>query len=58
MIDENQKSQLRIFNTMGMLFKEISITKSTQINIADLPSGLYFIHIKNQPSQTQKFIKQ
>lgn len=55
---ENQQTQFQIFNTMGMLVKEFSITQSSQINVADLPSGLYFIHKTNFPQQTLKFIKQ
>ncbi len=54
----NQKQQLQIFNSMGMLVKEIPITQTTQINIVDLPSGLYFIHPRNNTQQTEKFVKQ
>lgn len=54
----NSKQQIQIFNSMGMLLKEFETNQSTQINIANLPSGLYFIHPKNQSKQSQKFIKQ
>jgi len=50
--------QVQIFNSMGGLLKEFKITESTQINIDDLPSGLYFIHIKIYSPQMLKFIKQ
>lgn len=55
-ISENQKIQF--YNSIGILLQETSINQTTQINISDLPSGLYFVHLKNQVSQTQKFIKQ
>jgi hypothetical protein len=50
--------QIKIFNSFGVLFKEISIASSTEINIADLPNGLYFIQLNSYPQQTIKFIKQ
>jgi hypothetical protein len=55
---DNQKTQIQIFNAMGILLNEILANQSTQIDISDLPSGLYFVHLKSQTSQTQKFIKQ
>lgn len=55
---QNQKNKIQIFNSIGILLREISVGQTTQINIAGLPEGLYFIHFKNQPQQTQKFIKQ
>lgn len=57
-VPKNQKSQIQIFNTMGILLKEISMNQSLQIDISDLPSGLFFLRLKNQRSQTIKFIKQ
>lgn len=42
---ENEESQLQIFNSMGMLVKEISITQTSQINISDLSNGLYFMYL-------------
>jgi hypothetical protein len=55
---ENMKQQIQIFNSMGMLLKEISVTQQTQIDISDLPKGLYFVHLKNNSAQAEKFIKQ
>ena len=59
----NPIEQIQIFNAMGMLMKEISLTqpmanKTMQIDITDFPGGLYFVHMKNHPLQTLKFIKQ
>lgn len=56
--NQNRNQQIQIFNSMGMLLKEISTIQSTQINIADLPGGLYFAHLINYPLQIIKFIKQ
>lgn len=56
--DYNRKEQVQIFNSIGVLIKEIEITQTIQVNIADLPKGLYFIHLKNQLQPSLKFIKQ
>lgn len=56
-LSENQKTRIQICNSMGMLVKEIPVTQSSQINIEDLPSGLYFVHLKNNLSQPVKFVK-
>jgi hypothetical protein len=50
--------QIKIFNSIGELFREISIASSIEINITDLPNGLYFIQLDSYPQQTIKFIKQ
>jgi len=50
--------QLFIFNSMGVLVKEIEVKESTTISISDLASGLYFMRLKNNSQQAQKFIKQ
>jgi len=57
-INQNQITKVQIFNSMGILFKEFSITQSTQLDISDLPKGLYFVRLKNYSQQTIKFIKQ
>ncbi len=54
----NQKQQLEIYNFVGQLIKEVSIINSETINISDLQKGVYFIRLKDSPSQTLKFIKQ
>jgi hypothetical protein len=56
--DSNSKEQVQIFNSIGVLIKEMEIVQILQINITDLPCGLYFIRLTNQPQQTRKFIKQ
>jgi hypothetical protein len=54
----NSKEQNQIFNSIGILIKEMEIMPTLQINIVDLPNGLYFLHLKNYQQQTLKFIKQ
>lgn len=56
--DPNQKTQIQIFNSMGMLFKEFSVTTSTQLDISDLPNGLFFVRLKNYSQSIKKFMKQ
>ena len=53
----NEKSRIQMFNTLGLLCKESSLTKSLQLDISDLTKGLYFVRLKNEPQQTIKFIK-
>jgi hypothetical protein len=55
--NKNSERPIQIFNSMGMLFQENSVSPSTQIIITDLPSGLYFIRLKESPQQVIKFIK-
>jgi hypothetical protein len=55
---ENQAIQVQIFNSMGMLLKEVSFTRKIQVDISDIPCGLYFVRQKNVSRQTVKFIKE
>lgn len=56
--NQNDKEQIQIYNSIGALVKEADVIQTTQINIADLSNGLYFIHVKSQPQLSQKFMKQ
>ncbi len=55
---KKNKVQIEIYNAIGILIKEMELTTSLQINVANLPSGLYFIRLKNHPQQALKIIKQ
>ena len=55
--NKSNEQQIQIFNSIGMLLKENSVSPSSEISIADLSSGLYFIRLKDNPKQTIKFIK-
>ncbi len=54
----NKKEKFRLLNAMGMLVKEMEVNETTEISIAGLPTGLYFVQRQNNPKQTLKFIKQ
>jgi hypothetical protein len=55
---QNPKEQIQIFNSIGILLKIIDIVQPGQIDITGLPCGLYFVRLKNNSQQAQKFIKQ
>lgn len=52
-----KKGQLQIFNSIGIIIKEIEIQESIKIDISGFPNGLYFMRLKNNQQQAQKFIK-
>jgi Glycosyl hydrolases family 39/Secretion system C-terminal sorting domain len=53
-----KNQQIQIYNAMGGLVKTVDAKSvSTVIDVSELASGLYFIHLKNN-EQTLKFIKQ
>jgi len=53
----NDSKQIQIFNSMGMLVKEIYTTQPVRINVSELSSGLYFCKNSNSKKHAQKFIK-
>jgi hypothetical protein len=53
--DENKTIQ--IFNTLGSIVKETDIYHSTQIDISQLPNGVYYIRNSTSPAQIVKFLK-
>jgi Secretion system C-terminal sorting domain/PKD domain len=50
--------QIQIYNVLGRITKEIEARAKTEVNIADLPNGLYYIRLKNNSQSVFKFIKQ
>lgn len=56
-LKENSKETIQIYNSIGMLVKEIVLTQSSQMDVSYLPNGLYFICEKNNFVGAQKFIK-
>ena len=52
------KEKFQIYNSIGVLIKEVDMSQASQINISNLPNGVYFIRLKKYPQQTQRFIKQ
>ena len=57
-ISPDQKTQIQLISSIGVLLKEFSFSQSTEINLADLSRGLYFIHLKSSGCKDIKFIKQ
>lgn len=55
--NQNTKQPIQIYNSLGVLIKEVDILQTKQINISDLSSGIYFIHLKNYPQLYRKIIK-
>lgn len=51
------QEEIQIYNPMGRLVKVIGASETTTLSIADLPSGIYFIRLKNNKQSTLKFIK-
>jgi Secretion system C-terminal sorting domain len=56
--DSQRNKQMQIYNAIGILIKEIELSPANQINIADLPNGIYFIYLKEYKQQPFKFVKQ
>jgi hypothetical protein len=55
--NQNLKQEVLIFNAIGQLIKKMELFPTEQINISDLPDGLYFVRLPICFNQTQKFIK-
>lgn len=54
----NENIQIQIFNSSGLLVKEIETNQPIQVNVSDLSEGIYFLHLKNHSLNAQKFVKQ
>lgn len=54
---QNILKELFLYNSQGKLIKKTTIFEYQQINISDLPAGLYYIRIQNNISQSVKFVK-
>ena len=55
--NQSAKQQIQVYDAVGLLIKEFEILQPTEIDISNLPSGLYFIHLKNDPQFYRKIIK-
>ena len=56
--DIKAKDQIQFYNSIGEFVKEFEIIQSAEININNLPNGLYFLKLKNVPQLNRKFVKQ
>ncbi len=55
---QNLKTQILIYNSIGNLIETKEIIGEAQINISNLPSGLYFVRATNNFRKVIKLIKQ
>ena len=54
----NRLEQIQVYNAAGILMQDMEITSPWEINLANLPKGLYFIRLKNNQQSLRKFVKQ
>jgi hypothetical protein len=59
----NKKNTIQLYNMLGSLVYEMEHTCinsicSASIDISEIPGGVYFVQVKNQPGLIAKFIKQ
>ncbi len=51
-------TELFILDANGQQVMAVNASKYLSINISELPKGIYFIQLKNQPQSSMKFIKE
>jgi len=51
------KQDFQFYNSIGQLVKEVTITNNASVNISNLPSGIYFIRLKNHVGLVYRFAK-
>lgn len=56
--EPNTAAEITLLNVMGSEMKRLEITESTEVNVSDLPVGIYFLQVKTGGKQvTQKLVK-
>lgn len=57
--ENSEKEEIQIYNFMGELVKKATVSNNHTLNISELSSGIYLIHlIKSNQLLTHKFVKQ
>ena len=56
-LKNSDKKKVQIYNIVGQLVEEVSISNNQKLDISKLSSGVYFVSINNNKSYTDKFIK-
>lgn len=54
---KNTKEEVLIFNSIGILVKDVQINTESNIDISDLSEGIYFIRSRENLNNATKFIK-
>jgi hypothetical protein len=52
------QEEIHIYSITGRLICTLVLNSTTQLNVADLPAGQYYIRVKNYPQVAIRFIKQ
>lgn len=53
----DDEEKIQIYNTIGQMVKETTISNHQKIDISELLNGIYFIRLNNNKSNIYKFIK-
>lgn len=48
---------IQLFNSIGILMKEIDAEPNARIDVSGMPEGLYLVHLKNHPEKPLVFYK-
>ncbi|AXO79883.1 DUF4832 domain-containing protein [Olleya aquimaris] len=54
----SSKEKVKIYNMIGQLVKETTISNNKKLDLSDLVNGIYIIRLADKKSITHKFIKQ
>ena len=57
-ISGSYKGKVTLFTNSGNFIKEVEVGMGRYIDIQELPSGVYFVHFKNEKKEILKIIKQ
>jgi hypothetical protein len=57
-LENVESAVLQFYNSMGQLVKETKVTHSSNLSVAELANGVYFIRLSDQPSKVVTMVKQ
>ena len=56
-LETSSTATIQIFNTVGQLVKELTITDNYELDISDFKKGVYFVRLNKNKDLTHKVIK-
>lgn len=56
-LKKSDKERLQLYNLLGQLVREITVTNNQRIMVSELPEGMYFLQIPNKQVAAYKVIK-